>query len=1492
MAQNKFQHTFTKSKMNKDLDSRLLARDEYRDGRNIAVSRSESDDVGALENILGNEILSSLNIPDIDLDTTLGFSSNIYKSFVSQIIGGYFNEETSKAYLFLTNYQDNSDDQVSNFAPVGTRCSIVLFDTKSLSTTNIVEGRFLNFSFNSPVLDIVMIENLMYFTDNRNQPRMINVNTAESNIGYYNSEDHISLAKYYPFKPIQLNGVFKVKNAGFITKSTAQPQGAVNKLAYYDFIVVPSENNAATIAMLENNIGVKGFMGTSTDKTWNFTVTQVIDSTDDYGSYTNVTYVYIDRDLSNAQTPTSLAAWGLASSNVFVCFLDTNSKDVSSPFNREPQTRLTVKSITSTNIGYGTTWINQIYQFGMAFSKNSQSLNPFEVKNWNVNLSGNKSGYARVTNPKLDPLKYYVIFGVNGDPNTTAAKSIEIAELSSLSNGGYTLVDPSTLPLSVGDILSVRWPNKDYNPNFVGDEAFLEDKFVRFAYRFRYDDGEYSLISPYTQEVFIPKLKGQFLKKIGRLRSKGSLLNNFIPAEQTAGENTIVNFMENEVNQVFLDIPCEFTFNEISEKLKVKEIEVLYKESMEAGVKVIETINVEDSSVSNNSTKLLRYVYNSKKPIKSIPAKELTRVFDNVPVRAKTLSTSGNRILLANFFDRHSAPDSLSYFVGASRKLTPAETPSLASSQDTYEGLPNRYSTSSYPNHSLKQNRNYQVGLVFQDRYGRSSDVILSNVEEEKITVGGHPAIQNQPFAENPIAFGNSTLYHGYLGSVVQPLTPNANITSNQVVRSGIINWPGDSLKLLMTSTIPDELPGISGYPKLFKSPFLVTNSKGSQFDYVNIDDGGQRDNVQPGMLMEWTNSNGVDYSGFATYILNSTGSNLIFIKKDNGDSLPVADYPEFGVKITFYNTGRPTGWYSYKVVVKQQEQEYYNVYLPSLLDGLPVIKPFTIEDPASPGTGGATFTNGSNQVTMTPVTGVDYLTFPLIEGMKVITKPGNNTYFIQNILNYTTFELTAPAVATETDVGFSCSTPSSDGILNCTTLLTDNAQKVSAALNEASPVQVNFSTSDVELIPRYARSSTWTNISASPFFTNNKHANPSFPFKQRLKVRAVGNFENLFSNSSYNGLYEASTNPNAAVIENTLDLGSDSETSKPTSEEESIPAMYETKPTISEIEIYYETSTAGLISDLNVLVGNSLDIPTNFYEYGATAPTTNIVRQISINESLDYTSDTTVATLQLVDQNGVAFKYYLPPNSGAINLKDITVSNAFYGNGTPVAGDGLVFEKFSETDTNGRFVVKITDNFPGYSSSISALNFITFNVNVKALLSNPTFTTGGSLGVYVAYTLPLTVFINNIAPAINVDYIDDSTTVYYLSNVSAVNPPAANVNGVKIDWDNKNGSSTTLTSATNGSNVNNVFQESNTEELSFDLMVKYGSLTNFVNASEVPGLGLYLSTAGLDQGSVMLGLTGKSLITNQVIECRINATDKLGRGLTTLISNFKIQYT
>jgi len=47
-------NSFLASKMNKDLDDRLIPSNEYKDALNIAVSNSEDSDVGALENILQN----------------------------------------------------------------------------------------------------------------------------------------------------------------------------------------------------------------------------------------------------------------------------------------------------------------------------------------------------------------------------------------------------------------------------------------------------------------------------------------------------------------------------------------------------------------------------------------------------------------------------------------------------------------------------------------------------------------------------------------------------------------------------------------------------------------------------------------------------------------------------------------------------------------------------------------------------------------------------------------------------------------------------------------------------------------------------------------------------------------------------------------------------------------------------------------------------------------------------------------------------------------------------------------------------------------------------------------------------------------------------------------------------------------------------------------------------------------------------------------------
>ena len=47
--------------MNQDLDARILPNGEYREARNLAISRSESSSVGEFENVLGNISISSLN---------------------------------------------------------------------------------------------------------------------------------------------------------------------------------------------------------------------------------------------------------------------------------------------------------------------------------------------------------------------------------------------------------------------------------------------------------------------------------------------------------------------------------------------------------------------------------------------------------------------------------------------------------------------------------------------------------------------------------------------------------------------------------------------------------------------------------------------------------------------------------------------------------------------------------------------------------------------------------------------------------------------------------------------------------------------------------------------------------------------------------------------------------------------------------------------------------------------------------------------------------------------------------------------------------------------------------------------------------------------------------------------------------------------------------------------------------------------------------------
>ena len=80
-------------------------------------------------------------------------------------------------------------------------------------------------------------------------------------------------------------------------------------------------------------------------------------------------------------------------------------------------------------------------------------------------------------------------------------------------------------------------------------------------------------------------------------------------------------------------------------------------------------------------------------------------------MRAKTQEWAENRVIYGNFFDKPTPPDTLNYIVGVNEK----------------DGVDIDNIRIEYQNHTLKQNRSYQAGIVLSDRYGRQSSVILAS---------------------------------------------------------------------------------------------------------------------------------------------------------------------------------------------------------------------------------------------------------------------------------------------------------------------------------------------------------------------------------------------------------------------------------------------------------------------------------------------------------------------------------------------------------------------------------------------------------------------------------------------------------------------------------------------------------------------------------------------------------------------------------------------
>ena len=988
MAETK--NVFLGAKMNKDLDPRLVSNREYIEARNASVTDSAGGDSGVLENVLGNIELTNFGLSDTNL----------------KIIGFYVDTTNDRLFAFLTNYTDSSATSLTNPAPAASGHYIAVYNTISNDYTVLVGGSFLNFSDTHEVLGIDLIENLLFFTDNRNQPRKINVNLASANPygsanPYYTSEDHISVAKYYPCLSPDI--------------TTLNGDGTL-----FDGSVLSIQTN------------------------WNITV------------------------LTNAGTSATF----------------------------------TVGTGGVTTSGSGAAGL--AFQVSRLLTGGTTGFYTFTLSSATISAAA-AVGYAPGDTITIPNALLLSTFG----PATGPYGAGDAIFVVSRANMARTP--------SMWDVTSVLLPdgatsNPYYDATFTGDEQFLSDKFVRFSYRFKFEDNEYSLIAPFSQAAFIPKQDGYFLED----SIPTSVLDNDANSDEVNTiKSTIVEFFENKVNKVDISIPMpdgvtlgNATTN-LYDKYKVTEIDVLFKESDGTTIRVIDTITFDELETATGIDYV--YSYNSSKPIKALPSKETIRVSDRVPLRAKAQAVAGNRVMYGNLTLRSASLDSLNYTVTAAGKVS--------------YGTDSSTSQREYPNHTLKQNRTYQVGVVLSDKYGRQSDVILSP---------------------------NSTVFHPYKTAVMD------------------LEYLGDSLQVQFDAPIP-------------------------------------------------TNSSNIGYVGL------------------------------------YNETTNPLGWYSYKFVVKQQEQSYYNVYLPTILNGYP---------------------------------------------QKITGTAAYNTFTDQAHI----------------------------------TLFSDNINKVPRDLQEVGPQDVQFSSS-VRLFGR-----VWN----QGFLTASGRTNLQyFPSNIGDEVILIGDRDEIGLNKTEIGdeyysspFYSIPTdgtgtgtgdgaalkgaNPYIGRV-STVNLigavgGGDLTVAGTTPPEvtnlETRLNVYETAPTVSNLDIFWESSTSGLISDLNTSLEQNFSVLpvelTNFVWSLSEddAPLTEISRFDLANAGgVELNSVSTTAELiEVRDGNGG-----IVTNKFTLNRDGVT--NEFYI--TTSTGTYFTYTQFSPIKDNYTFTIKADNPFSGGGTSLISTGYGNYLANV-----------------------------------------------------------------------------------------------------------------------------------------------------------------------------------
>ena len=156
------------------------------------------------------------------------------------------------------------------------------------------------------------------------------------------------------------------------------------------------------------------------------------------------------------------------------------------------------------------------------------------------------------------------------------------------------------------------------------ENTFLEDKFVCFAYRYQYQNGEFSAVSQFSPPAFTTS---SFSFDFDSFLNEGMVnTTNAVDITINTGSSLVVAF------------------------------ELLFKEMTDNTIKVIEKFNKDTEGIGDNTDFV--FTFDNQKIFTVLPEYEILRTYDNVPLLAQAQTIMGNRLIYGNYYEGYNLKDS------------------------------------------------------------------------------------------------------------------------------------------------------------------------------------------------------------------------------------------------------------------------------------------------------------------------------------------------------------------------------------------------------------------------------------------------------------------------------------------------------------------------------------------------------------------------------------------------------------------------------------------------------------------------------------------------------------------------------------------------------------------------------------------------------------------------------------------------------------------